>query len=293
MLGLDGKPPTRKVDTDAEGLRIVADAAGGTKALVSFEQTPAVRAFAGPDFAAGDADANPPAEVRRRPPPQPGPGGHRGRARQLAACRRDRADRRTLAGRRRQPPRLHSSPASAPGSSRSAAPTNTTSAMRRSCRAATFSSSNAGSRSPAASRVRIRRIGGDTIRAGRHPRWPRRHRGGRALPDRQSRRPRRPHRQRRAGDPDPRLRRQQHLPPAHAAAAVRAEHRALRNENGAPRAPSYSVRCDARLRKPSPPGASSPDASAAAPSATGRCRAPSAGSRRARRGPRPSAARAA
>ena len=44
-----GKLPKKKVDADAEGLRIRHDASGDT-ALVSFEQTPAVRIYAGPDF---------------------------------------------------------------------------------------------------------------------------------------------------------------------------------------------------------------------------------------------------
>ena len=51
MLGLDGKPPPNKVATDAESLRITT-ISGKETALVSFEQTPSVRAFAGPDFAA-------------------------------------------------------------------------------------------------------------------------------------------------------------------------------------------------------------------------------------------------
>ena len=51
MLGLDGKPPPNKIATDAEGLRITT-IAGKETALISFEQTPSVRAFAGPDFAA-------------------------------------------------------------------------------------------------------------------------------------------------------------------------------------------------------------------------------------------------
>jgi hypothetical protein len=46
-----GQPITRKVEGDAEGLRIVRR--GGVEiALVSFEQNPAVRSFSGPDFAA-------------------------------------------------------------------------------------------------------------------------------------------------------------------------------------------------------------------------------------------------
>lgn len=51
MRGLDGKPPARKIDADAEGLRLVTSD-GKTNALVSFEQTSSVRNFAGPDFAA-------------------------------------------------------------------------------------------------------------------------------------------------------------------------------------------------------------------------------------------------
>jgi len=51
MLGDNGKPPTKKIATDAEGLRLVTRD-GVETALVSFEQTAAVRTFAGPDFAA-------------------------------------------------------------------------------------------------------------------------------------------------------------------------------------------------------------------------------------------------
>jgi hypothetical protein len=51
VLGDDGKPPAAKIDTDAEGLRLTMKD-GRLTALVSFEQTARVRAFAGPDFAA-------------------------------------------------------------------------------------------------------------------------------------------------------------------------------------------------------------------------------------------------
>ena len=51
MLGGDGKPPATKAANDAEGLRLIHDEDGGDKALVSYEQTVAVRAFAGPDVA--------------------------------------------------------------------------------------------------------------------------------------------------------------------------------------------------------------------------------------------------
>jgi hypothetical protein len=51
MLGLDGKPPADKVSTDAESVRL-ATSDGKETAFVSFEQTPAVRAYAGPDFSA-------------------------------------------------------------------------------------------------------------------------------------------------------------------------------------------------------------------------------------------------
>lgn len=51
ILGDNGKPPAAKIDADAEGLRLtVRD--GQLTALVSFEQTTRLRAFAGPDFAA-------------------------------------------------------------------------------------------------------------------------------------------------------------------------------------------------------------------------------------------------
>lgn len=50
MLMDDGKPPATKIDGDAEGVRIVLRD-GVPVALVSFEQDPAVRAYAGPDFA--------------------------------------------------------------------------------------------------------------------------------------------------------------------------------------------------------------------------------------------------
>ena len=50
MLLDNGKPPERKSDADAEGLRIV-ERDGKPVALVSFEQKPTVREYAGPDFA--------------------------------------------------------------------------------------------------------------------------------------------------------------------------------------------------------------------------------------------------
>ncbi|HVZ15320.1 MAG TPA: esterase-like activity of phytase family protein, partial [Bauldia sp.] len=51
MLGENGQPAPNKIATDAEGLRITT--IGGVEtALVSFEQTPMIRAFSGPDFAA-------------------------------------------------------------------------------------------------------------------------------------------------------------------------------------------------------------------------------------------------
>jgi hypothetical protein len=46
----NGMPGASKIDTDAEGLRIVAEN-GVPHALVSFEQTPTVRLYPGPDFA--------------------------------------------------------------------------------------------------------------------------------------------------------------------------------------------------------------------------------------------------
>jgi hypothetical protein len=46
-----GRLPQKKDEADAEGLRIRHDA-GGDTALVSFEQTPAVRVYSGPDFSA-------------------------------------------------------------------------------------------------------------------------------------------------------------------------------------------------------------------------------------------------
>lgn len=51
MLGDNGEPPAHKVVADAEGLRLITGKSG-TDALVSFEQTVAVRGFRGPDFAA-------------------------------------------------------------------------------------------------------------------------------------------------------------------------------------------------------------------------------------------------
>ena len=45
----NGEPPSRKIDADAEGLRIT-ERDGVPTALVSFEQTPTVRAYAGPDI---------------------------------------------------------------------------------------------------------------------------------------------------------------------------------------------------------------------------------------------------
>ena len=51
VLGDDGKPPQEKIDADAEGLRLV-EHDGALTALVSFEQTARVRAFAAPDVAA-------------------------------------------------------------------------------------------------------------------------------------------------------------------------------------------------------------------------------------------------
>jgi hypothetical protein len=50
ILLQNGKPGPSKIDTDAEGLRIVEED-GVTHALVSFEQTPTVRIYPGPDFA--------------------------------------------------------------------------------------------------------------------------------------------------------------------------------------------------------------------------------------------------
>jgi hypothetical protein len=50
MLMDDGKPPATKIDGDAEGLRFqIRD--GAPVALVSFEQDPAIREYAGPHFA--------------------------------------------------------------------------------------------------------------------------------------------------------------------------------------------------------------------------------------------------
>jgi hypothetical protein len=51
MLGENGKPAPNKIATDAEGLRITT-IDGVETALISFEQTPMIRAFRGPDFAA-------------------------------------------------------------------------------------------------------------------------------------------------------------------------------------------------------------------------------------------------
>lgn len=50
MLLDNGKPPARKADADAEGVRLVVRN-GVPTALVSFEQTAAMRQYVGPDFA--------------------------------------------------------------------------------------------------------------------------------------------------------------------------------------------------------------------------------------------------
>ncbi len=51
MLLENGKPPPTKIQGDAEGIRLFA-AGGEMTAYVSFEQTPAIRLYRGPDFAA-------------------------------------------------------------------------------------------------------------------------------------------------------------------------------------------------------------------------------------------------